>query len=57
MNLTLFHRKRIGNVENKNNSPVNMRFVAKTSNIRNFSQSIRSRVETSKAATLGMGQH
>jgi len=29
-------------VKSKNNSPVNIRFVAKTSDIRNFSQNIRS---------------
>ena len=28
--------------ENKNNIPVNIRFVPKTSDIRNFSQNIRS---------------
>jgi len=30
-----------GNVENKNNNPVNIRFVDKTSDIRNFSENIR----------------
>jgi len=30
-----FHPKRRGNAENKNNSPVNIRFVTKTSDIRN----------------------
>jgi len=30
MNLSYFHHKRIGNVGNKNNSPVNIRSVAKT---------------------------
>jgi len=39
-------------VKNKNNSPVNIRFVAKTSDIRNFSQNIRSYVKTSQVATL-----
>jgi len=29
-------------VKNKHNSPVNIRFVAKTSDIRNFSENIRS---------------
>jgi len=33
MNPPYFHRKRIGNVENKSNSPVTIRFVAKTSDI------------------------
>jgi len=37
---------------NKNNSPVNIRFVAKTSDIRNFFENIRSDVKTSKVATL-----
>ena len=41
-----------GNVVNKNNSPVNIRFVAKTSDIRNFSENIRSDVKTSEVATL-----
>jgi len=36
----------------KNNSSVNIRFVAKTSDIRNFSQNIRSDVKTSEVATL-----
>jgi len=39
MNLTLFHPKTRGIVENKNNSPVNIKFVAKTSDIRNVSGS------------------
>jgi len=39
-------------VENKNNSPVNIRFVSKTSDIRNLSENIRSDVETSEVATL-----
>jgi len=39
-------------VGNKNNSPVNIRFVAKTSDIRNFSENIRSDVKTSEVATL-----
>jgi len=34
MILTYFHPKRRGNMENKNNSPFNIRFVAKTSDIR-----------------------
>ena len=44
-----------------NNYPLNIRFVAKTSDIRNFSQNIRSHVKTSKVATLvvtsGRGVH
>jgi len=39
-------------VGNKNNSPVNVRFVAKTSDIRNFSENIRSDVKTSEVATV-----
>jgi len=35
-------------VENKNNSPVNIRFVAKTSGIRNLSQNIGSDVKHQK---------
>jgi len=38
-------------VEN-NNSPLNIRFVARTSDIRNFSQNIRSDVKTTEVATL-----
>jgi len=38
-------------VENSN-SPLIIRFVAKTSDIRNFSQNIRSDVKTSEVATL-----
>jgi len=34
--------KRSGNVENKNNFPANIRFLAKTPDIRIFSQNIRS---------------
>jgi len=33
-----------GNVENKNNNPVNIRFVAKTSGIRNLSENMTSDV-------------
>ena len=40
-----------GNVENKNN-PVNIRFVAKISDIRYLSVNIRSDVKTSEVATL-----
>ena len=42
INLTTLHPKRWRNVENKNISPVNIRFVAKTSDIRNFFENIRS---------------
>jgi len=35
-----------------NNCPLNIRFVAKTSDIRNFPQNIRSDVKTSEVATL-----
>jgi len=53
MNLTHFHPKRIENLK-KSNILVNMniRFVAKTSDIRYFSQNIRSDNETSEVATL-----
>jgi len=33
MNLTCFRSKMPGNVENKNNNPVNIKFVVKTSQI------------------------
>ena len=52
MNITYFFPKRRGNVVNENNSPVNIRFVVKTSYIRNFSESIRSDVKTSEVATV-----
>jgi len=39
-------------VEKNNNSPLDIRFVAKTSDIRNFSQNIRSDAKTSEVATL-----
>ena len=39
-------------MENKNHSPVNIRFVAKTTNVRNFSQDIRSDLKTSEVSTL-----
>jgi len=42
MNLTYFRPKMRGNVENKNNSSVNIRFVAKTSDLRNLSENITS---------------
>jgi len=51
MNLIHFHPIRIENLK-KSNILVNIRFVAKTSDIRNFSQNIRSDVETSEVATL-----
>ena len=41
-----------GNAVNKNNSPVNIRFVIKTSDVRNFSENVRSDVKTSEGATL-----
>jgi len=44
MNLTYFRPKIRGNVENKINNPVNIRFVAKTSDIRNLSENITSDV-------------
>jgi len=53
MNLTHFHPKSIENL-GKNNSSVNIRFVVKTSDIRNFSQNIRADVKTSKVATLAV---
>jgi len=52
MNLTYTCNERIGNVKNKNNSPVHTRFVSKTSNIKNLSENIRSDVETPEVATL-----
>jgi len=51
MNLTHFHPKRIENLK-RSNILVNIRFFAKTSDIRNFSQNIRSDVKTSEVATL-----
>jgi len=44
MNLTYFRPKMRGNVEKKNKKPVNIRFVAKTSDIRNLSENITSDV-------------
>jgi len=41
-----------GNVVNKSNSPVNIRFVVKTSDIRNFSKNITSDLKTSEVAKL-----
>jgi len=37
---------------NTNKNPVNIRFVTKTSDIRNLSENIRSDVKTSEVATL-----
>jgi len=54
MNLTHFHPKRIENLK-KSNILVNIRFVPTTSDIRKFSQNIRSDVETSEVATLPSG--
>jgi len=51
MNLTYSQPRKRRNVEN-NNCPLNIRFVAKTSDIRNFSRNIRSDVKTSEVATL-----
>jgi len=42
-------------VENKSKGLVNIRFLTKTSDIRNISQNIRSDVETSEMATLVVG--
>jgi len=39
-------------MENKNNSLVNIRFVAETSDIRNLSENNRCDVKTSEVATL-----
>jgi len=44
MNLTYFRPKMRENVENKNNNPVNIRLVAKSSDIRNLSENITSDV-------------
>jgi len=43
MNLTYFRPEMRGNVD-KNNNPVNIRFVAKISDIRNLSENITSDV-------------
>jgi len=51
MNVIDFQTRKRRNVEN-NNSLVNIRLVAKTSDIRKFSQNIRSDVKTSEVATL-----
>jgi len=53
MNLTNFRPKMRGNVENKNNNPVNIRLVDKTSNIRNlWEHHIWYHVNISQVATL-----
>jgi len=56
MHLTYFYPQFRENVVNKSNSAVNIRFFAKTSDIRNFSENIRSDVKTSEVATL-MADH
>ena len=51
--ITYFQPRKRRNVENNHsNCPLNIRFVTKTSAIRNFSQNIRSDVKTSEVATL-----
>ena len=52
MNLTYFYPQIRGNVVNTNNRAVNIRFVAKTSDIRNFSENNRSDAKTSEVATV-----
>jgi len=52
MNLPYFHLLKGRKCGRKNNSSVNIRFVAKTSDIGNISQNIRSDVKTSEVATL-----
>jgi len=52
LNVTFFQPERVGDVENKNNSPVNMIFFAKASDTRNFFQNIRSDLKISDVATL-----
>jgi len=48
----LFYPQKRANMENKNINLVNIRFGAKISNIRNFSENIRSDVKTSQVAAL-----
>jgi len=48
MNRTYFYPKIRGNLVNKKNSAVNLRFVVKTSDIINVSENIRSDVKTSE---------
>jgi len=59
MNLTYFRPKMRGKVENKNNNPVSIRFVDKTSNIRNVSENIISDVTltVANAETFHGGFH
>ena len=52
MKLTCFHPKKRGIAGNKNTCPVNVRFIGRTSDIRNFSENFRSDVKTSEVATL-----
>ena len=52
MNLTYFRPKMRGNVENKNNNPVNIRFVDKTWDTRNLSENITCHFNISQVATL-----
>jgi len=51
VNPTSFQPERRGILKSKNNSTVNVIFIAKTSD-RNFSQNIRSDVETLEVAAL-----
>jgi len=51
MNVSQCHPKSIENL-GKSISSVNIRFAAKTSDIRNISQNIRPDVKTSEVATL-----
>ena len=50
-----FYPEKRVNIMNKHNSLVNIKFVAKTSNIRKLFQNIRSDVKTSEVATLPLG--
>jgi len=56
LNQISFRLTSVRNVEKKNNSPVNIRFLAEISDIRHFSQNIRSDVKTSEMATMVPGQ-
>jgi len=51
MNATCFQPRKRRNADN-NNSPLNIGFVDKTSDIRNVSQNIRSDYKTSEVGTL-----
>jgi len=44
-----------GNVENKNNNPVNIRFADKTSDIRNLSENITSDVMLTQKCITNQG--